>query len=64
MEQAVVAITPWEWLSTDSQMFICDKFWTWLFSVFHMTQVSIQHAQTDSWETDEERQSSPQNHFS
>lgn len=64
MEQAMVAITPWEWLSADSQMFICNEFWTWLFSVFLMTQVSVQHAQTDSWETDEERQSSPQNNFS
>lgn len=62
MEQAVVSITPWEWLPADAQVFVWNELRTWMFRVLHMTQVCIQHAQTDSWETDEECQTSPEYH--
>lgn len=44
MEETVVAITPWEWFGADTQMFVGNELWAWMFAVLNMAQPSIQHA--------------------
>jgi hypothetical protein len=59
VEQALVALAPWESLVSDSEVFVFDELGTvsmWLL-VF---QVCVQGDQTNSWEGDEERQALPQ----
>lgn len=59
VEQAVVAIAPWESLSANVQMFVCNELWSRLFGVLHVAQVSVDHAQCDGWEANEKGQVTP-----
>lgn len=60
VEQAMVAIAPWEGLLTDAQMFVFDEFGTWMFGVLNMAQIGVQHSQANAWEADEEGQTLPE----
>lgn len=59
MEQAMVAIAPWETLSANSQVLVWDVFWSWLFGMLHMAQIGIDHAQGDGRESNEIGQVTP-----
>lgn len=62
VEQAVLAITPWEGLPADKHVLVRNEFRTRMFRMLNMTQVCVQHAQTDGWETDEKCHTSPEHH--
>lgn len=59
VEQGFGAIAPWETLVSDSQVFVFDELRT-VHGHLLVLQVSVQHAQTDGWEGNEERQTLPQ----
>jgi hypothetical protein len=53
VEQALGAISPWESLISDAQVFVLDEIWS-MNCHFLMFQVGVKHAQTDSGHCDEE----------
>lgn len=59
VEQGMVAVSPWEPLGTDAKVLVWDEFWRLMRVPCHL-QVGVQHAETNSWEGDEEGQVAPQ----
>lgn len=50
VEKAVVAISPWEFVAADAQMFVWDELCARLILVLHVVQIGIDHSQSDARE--------------
>lgn len=60
VEQALVALTPWESLGANAQVVVLDEWWTLVVVLLLVFQVGVQHAEGDCGSSHEEGETLPQ----